>query len=84
MKAAAEEAHGLKNKFHNQKIWWNDEIEELTLQKKRPYQKWLNTKQQEDREKYLDIKRTIRRTAAKREMWDKKCREINTYLDRRN
>lgn len=82
IKRAAEEAVGLRPVLRSKKLWWNDEIEELVDQKKKLYQKWLNTQHQEDRDQYLDIKRTTRRTIniAQKEMWDKKCSEINTYI----
>ncbi|XP_072384738.1 uncharacterized protein [Diabrotica undecimpunctata] len=51
-------------------------------EKKQAYIRWLSSKQQKYRDEYLELKRITRRTTvkAKREMWDKKCQEINTYL----
>ncbi|XP_044745289.1 uncharacterized protein LOC123307136 [Coccinella septempunctata] len=82
IQTAAEESLGIKNRLQNNKLWWNDEIEELIRRKKQLYQKWLNTQTEEDRGSYMEMKRLTRRTisAAKRQMWDKKCMEINTYL----
>jgi hypothetical protein len=63
-------------------MWWTEEIEDLIDQKKKQYQKWLNTKRQEDKQVCLETKRQARRIiiAEKNEMWDRKCQEINTYI----
>ena len=63
-------------------MWWTEEIEDLIDRKKKQYQKWLNTKREEDKQAYLETKRQARRIiiAEKNEMWDRKCQEINTYI----
>lgn len=82
IQSAAEEAIGLKHRTKSKKVWWNGEIDVLIEKKKNAYKKWLCSKQQQDRDSYLEIKRITRQkvTAAKREIWDKKCQEINSYL----
>ncbi|XP_050506239.1 craniofacial development protein 2-like [Diabrotica virgifera virgifera] len=82
VKKAAEEALGFNTQRKSEKLWWNKEIEALVEEKKQAYIRWLSSKQQKDRDEYLELKRITRRTTvkAKREMWDKKCQEINTYL----
>ncbi|XP_044757762.1 uncharacterized protein LOC123315921 [Coccinella septempunctata] len=79
---AAREAIGEKRKFNSAKIWWNDEIEEIIAQKKKAYMKWITTRLQEDRDTYNAMKRATRNkiNKAKNEIWDKKCREIDTYI----
>jgi hypothetical protein len=51
-------------------------LERFTL---KLYHKWLNTKVYEYKQAYLEIKRQTRRRiiAEKKEMWDRKCQEIN-------
>ncbi|XP_030757605.1 craniofacial development protein 2-like [Sitophilus oryzae] len=80
--SAAEEALGLRVQVQSNNIWWNEEIDCLIKEKKNAYKKWLSSKQQQDRDTYLEVKRTTRQKirTAKREIWDKKCQEINTYL----
>ncbi|XP_030762016.1 craniofacial development protein 2-like [Sitophilus oryzae] len=83
--SAAEEALGSRAQVQSNNIWWNEEIDCLIKEKKNAYKKWLSSKQQQDGVAYLDyiyIYRTTRQKirTAKREIWDKKCQEINTYL----
>jgi len=52
----AKEVLGEKYKRHGRKMWWTEETESF-IEKKRPYQKWLNTKKYEDKQAYLEIKR---------------------------
>lgn len=80
--SAAEEALGSRTQVQSNNIWWNEEIDCLIKEKKNAYKKWLSSKQQQDRVAYLEVKRTTRQKirTAKREIWDKKCQEINTYL----
>jgi len=64
-------------------MWWTEEIEGFVEEKKKNiYQKWLNTKRQEDKHAQLEIKRQTRGIigAVEKEMWDRKCQEINTYI----
>ncbi|XP_072398049.1 uncharacterized protein [Diabrotica undecimpunctata] len=79
---AAEEALGSNTQRQSEKLWWNKEIEALVEEKKQAYIRWLSGKQQKDRDEYLELKGITRRTTvkAKKEMWDKKCHEIKTYL----
>ena len=64
-------------------MWWTEEIEDLVAKKKTLYQKWLNTKRHEDKQMCLEIKRQMRGIIReeKNEMWDRKCQEINTYIE---
>ncbi|KAF2891632.1 hypothetical protein ILUMI_14541, partial [Ignelater luminosus] len=57
-------------------------MDELIEGKKKLYQKWLNTKDQEDYRKFSEIKRETKRKIieSKRETWDKKRQEIETYI----
>ncbi|CAG9832393.1 unnamed protein product [Diabrotica balteata] len=76
-------SHITRRQRQSEKLWWNKEIEALAEEKRQAYIIIrLSSKQQKDRDEYLELKRITRRTTvkAKREMWDKKCQEINTYL----
>ncbi|XP_045463753.1 uncharacterized protein LOC123673309 [Harmonia axyridis] len=81
IKKAAEEALGLWRQKASNKLWWTEEIEDLIAKKKSAYLKWISSREQEDKEVYMAIKRTTRQsvTAAKRQMWDRKCQEVNSY-----
>lgn len=63
-------------------LWWNNEIEKLVNQKNKAYLKWLTTKEQRDRESYLEAESKTGRKVnnAKRSMWDRKCKEIDSLL----
>lgn len=78
----AQEALGTQKNMANKKIWWNQEIENAVKQKKESYLKWLNTKEEEDRQKYHQCKRQARQlvTMEKNKIWDNKCQEIDTYI----
>ncbi|XP_044762230.1 craniofacial development protein 2-like [Coccinella septempunctata] len=82
IKKAAEEALGLQKPKESNKLWWTEEVENIIKEKKKAYLLWLSSKKQEDRDEYMSIKRTTRRavTTAKREMWDRKCQEINSCI----
>lgn len=43
--------------FSRNKIWWNEEIKDLTKQKNQKYLKWISTKTVEDRQEYKQISR---------------------------
>ncbi|XP_072392124.1 uncharacterized protein [Diabrotica undecimpunctata] len=82
VQTAAKEALGLKSQRHSKELWWTEDIQNLIIEKKKAYARWLSTKHQVDRDKYLNLRRTTRRVviAAKKEMWDRKCQDINTYI----
>lgn len=59
MHQVAEEALGEENKLCSNKIWWNEEIEELVKQKKRKYLKRASPKTEEDRQEYKQLSRQV-------------------------
>lgn len=59
---AASDALGKKEDRTSNKPWWTKEIEDLVKEKKQKYMKWLGTKDQRDKDKYEEIRRTLRRT----------------------
>ncbi|XP_045477944.1 uncharacterized protein LOC123683087 [Harmonia axyridis] len=79
---SATEVLGELSSRKSKALWWNNEIEELVNQKNKAYLKWLTTKEQRDRESYLEAKSKTRRKVnnAKRSMWDRKCKEIGSLL----
>ncbi|KAF2903380.1 hypothetical protein ILUMI_02803 [Ignelater luminosus] len=79
---AAKEALGAKVNKKSNKLWWTEEMEILLEEKKRLYQKWIYSRREGDRMSYVEKKHKVRRTitAAKNNMWDTKCQEINTYI----
>src|SRR5215510_14079969 len=50
--------------------------------KKAAYNKWLTTREMEDREEYTHLRRETNKkiNTAKNETWQKKCSAINCYL----
>jgi hypothetical protein len=80
----AKEELGEKQKRQSRKMWWTEEIEGLIDKKKKPYQKRLNTKREEDKKACLETKRQTRRIiiAEKNEMWERKMPR-NKYVYRR-
>lgn len=82
LQKSADEALGMITPQKSRKLWWNSEVENMIDEKKRKYIKWLTTKDQDDRQAYLEIRRQTRNKIAteKRNMWDKKCKEIDTYV----
>lgn len=79
---AANEALGKKEARLSKRVWWTKVIEDLVKLKKQESLKWLSTKNPNDKIEYDDIKREVRRTVnyRKNESWDKKCKEIDTYI----
>ncbi|KAL3267765.1 hypothetical protein HHI36_006892 [Cryptolaemus montrouzieri] len=62
--------------------WWNYSIKESIEETKRAYNKWLSTKDSEDRKYYTRISREVKKEIIKRknEFWDVKCEEVDQYL----
>ncbi|KAL3288984.1 hypothetical protein HHI36_003427, partial [Cryptolaemus montrouzieri] len=81
---AAEESLGELDNGRKKKCfyWWNDSIKESIEEKKRAYNKWLTTKDSEDRKYYTRISREVKKEIIKRknEFWDAKCEEVDQYL----
>lgn len=80
--AAAQETLGEKRKLNSNKIWWNEQIEDLVKQKKELYLKWLSTKKDEDHNEYKKMTQLVKKTIIKEKnnIWEKKCQEINAYI----
>lgn len=79
---AAKEAIGIQGSRSSNKIWWNKEIERMCKYKIQLYMKWLSTKTKEYGEVFKEAKRRLWRCviAEKNKTWDKKCRDIETYI----
>ncbi|KAL3276907.1 hypothetical protein HHI36_012275 [Cryptolaemus montrouzieri] len=81
---AAEESLGELDNGRNKKslYCWNDSIKESLEEKKGAYNKWLTTKDLEDRKYYRRISREVKKEIIKRknEFWDTKCEEVGQYL----
>ncbi|XP_030763574.1 uncharacterized protein LOC115888129 [Sitophilus oryzae] len=80
---AAEEALGhQKYRCTQNPEWWSEELEEVTKNKKKAYQKWLLTENSEDQIAYkrcnIEVKRIVRE--KKNESWDRKCEHIERYM----
>lgn len=75
---AAQDALGFKGQKKRNKLWWNREIDELVEEKNKCHKRWLNTGQQEDKERYLHGKREAWQIVQreKRLTRDKNCSEI--------
>lgn len=63
-------------------IWWNDSIEEEVERKKFLYLKWLNSKEQRDRQEYVNQRNEVNRlvSKSKTDTWDRKCQEIEQHI----
>lgn len=61
---AAYKSLGYKEKFPRKVVleWWNIEIEELVTEKKAACNKWLMTKDVDDRKEYTRIRRETNKT----------------------
>lgn len=81
---AAFESLGVKEKkkVKAKPWWWDEEVERLIKEKKQAHQKWLNTKDAEDRKLYLRISRDTKKYINKKnnEKWQTKCEEIDRYM----
>ena len=64
-------------------MFWDAEIEKERQNKKQLFLKWLSTKDNNDKVQYKKAQAKIRRMVAnyRNEFWDKKCLEIQTYLE---
>lgn len=62
--------------------WWTKELEEKVKLKKWAYNKWLNTKDAEDRKLYARMNREVKREVAKNKncMWERRCEEVDRYM----
>lgn len=83
LKNAALEALGEYEK-PNRRIpyWWDEEIEEMIKTKRDKYNKFLNTKSDQDKNEYKTAQRMVRTaiTKKKNESWERNCTRLNTYL----
>lgn len=81
---AAYESLGLiEERARNQReYWWSEEIAQKIGEKRLAYQKWLSTKDPEDRKDYVRISRESKKEVlkAKNDYWERRCQGINTYL----
>ena len=83
VKEAAYEALGeLRKTGNNNKTWWTDNIERIVHEKKRAHNKWLITRDIEDRKYYTRCCREVKKAVlkAKNESWDNKCRDIDQTI----
>ncbi|KAL3280905.1 hypothetical protein HHI36_004132 [Cryptolaemus montrouzieri] len=80
----AEKSLGELDNGRNKKspYWWNDSIKESIEEKKRAYNKWLTTKDSEDRKYHTRISREVKKEIIRRknEFWDAKCDEVDQHL----
>ena len=82
---AAKEALGERKQIKTEgksKYWWSDEIAELVEEKKQLYLKWLNTKDDQDKQTYRRYCYLVKKevTKLKNQFWDRKCTEIDGQL----
>lgn len=68
----------MEHKGKSRQIWWTEEIEKLVG---RSISRWLDTKNQNDKDTYNHTKRQV--TSAlikeKNKIWENMCLEIITY-----
>ncbi|CAG9838722.1 unnamed protein product [Diabrotica balteata] len=79
----AQEVLGIKQNKISNKFWWNEDVKNAVTEKKRLYHKWLNTKDDADKERYNEMKKKTRKIimTSKNETWDRRCREIESLLE---
>lgn len=81
---AANETLGQKRKRRTQQknFWWDKDIERLVQRKKEAYIRWISSKKEEDRQIYRACRKDTKKSVLekKEKSWDKKCREIETYI----
>lgn len=79
----AKEALTKQDKKKSDNLWWTDEVEQLVGEKRTLYLKWLNTKSEEEKRIFIEKRNEVRRTvnAEKNKLWDKKCTEVNIYIE---
>ena len=81
---AAKEALGYieRGKKTQKPEWWSEELKELVENKKRAYQKWLQTQDEQDRLIYSNLNRVVKKEVVKKknEMWERKCEEVDRYI----
>lgn len=65
-----------------QPYWWDAEIEQEIEDKRRKYQKFVNTKDNTDKIVYKEAQAKVRRMICqkKNQAWQQKCNMINTHL----
>lgn len=83
--SAAQEALGIQPKDkskRNNNITWNNTLEEQKQIKQKAYDKWLNTKDPQDKNTYKNEQSTFKNmiNKNKNETWDRKCSELNTHM----
>jgi len=63
LQEAAYEALGQEEQYQRKTTpeWWNTDIEELVAEKKAAYNKWLMTREVGHREKYIHIRRKVKK-----------------------
>lgn len=79
---AAAEAVGYHEKAVQRTEWWNRDIEVKVREKKRLYEKWLQTNDIEDHRIYAHFNREVKRDVSKlkNETWEKKCEELERLI----
>jgi hypothetical protein len=66
MKAAYEALGAEEHKRNNGRChWWNNEVEEMIKEKKKLYNIWLTTQEQEDRNRYKEKAREDKKKVIK-------------------
>ena len=79
---AASEAVGQTKRGIGYPAWWTKQIQSAVQEKKELYQRWLSTKDTEDRKRYERANREVKKLTAKgkNDMWDRTCGQIENYI----
>lgn len=80
--AASESLGCVENTKKQNSEWWSEELGELVENKKRAYKQWLNTQDNVDRQRYVQLNRKVKKMVirSKNEMWEKKCEELDRCM----
>ena len=84
IRGAANEALGqaATYKKSRQPEWWSTNIKTAIDLKKWAYNKWLHTKDEEDRKMYARMNREVKREVikSKNSVWEQKCEKLDRYM----
>lgn len=82
LRKIASEVLGKKTRNGRAKVWLTEDIMRKAEKKKETYLKWLSTKKDEDRERYLKEKRELHKVVRmeKNKSWERTCARINSKL----